>query len=313
MLCRAYVNATTNPIVGSDQKLKDFWADVKAKFEALYASEGIVEEEGTKEERSWEALQTRFTKKIQPEMFLWNPFYKRIADCPPSGVPKEEWPNKASEAFWEEKGCPFKFPHCVDILHQLPKFNPMEDDDQSIDITGDDASVNDGHLKPKAKPKTNRIGQPMGSNMTRPMGQKAAKRLAKEEISMASMASMESSKIKAFTTMADAHKRVAASIDRSTQVEALKAQVEDLKTQYMILKDMGDMEGTATILAKIRALTEAAEEASTPVAPPTGGVLPPIEEEEAEEEASGAAGAAAGENQDPPLPFIETVEDQEPV
>ena len=185
----------------------------------------------------------------------------------------------------------------------------MEDDDQVIDITGDDASVNDDHLKPKAKPKTNRIGQPMGSNMTRPMGQKAAKRLAKEEISMASMASMESSKIKAFTTMADAPKSLAASIDRSTQVEGLK-------TQYMILKDMGDMEGTATILAKIRALTEAAEEASTPVAPPTGGLLPPIEEEEeAKEEASGVAAGvaagAAGEDQDPPLPFIETVEEQE--
>ena len=181
----------------------------------------------------------------------------------------------------------------------------MEDDDQVIDITGDDASVDDGHLKPKAKPKTNRIGQPMGSNMTRPMGQKAAKRLAKEEISMASMASMESSKIAAFTTMADAHKRVAASIDRSTQVEGLKA-------RYMMLKDMGDMEGQAMVFAKITALTDAAEEASTQVALPTGGVLPPIEEEEAEEEASGAAGAA-GEDQNPPLPFIETVEDEEAV
>ena len=101
------------------------------------------------------------------------------------------------------------------------------------------------------------------------------------------------------------------SIDRSTQLEVLKAQVEGLKTQYMILKDMGDMKGTAMIVAKITALTDAAEEASTQVALPTGGVLPPIEEE-AEEEASGAAGAA-GEDQDPPLPFIETVEDEEAV
>jgi hypothetical protein len=65
-----------------------------------------------KEERSWQALHTRFTKKMQPEMNLRNPFYKRIADCPPSGIPKEEWPRIASKPFSDAKDRPFKFEHC---------------------------------------------------------------------------------------------------------------------------------------------------------------------------------------------------------
>jgi hypothetical protein len=122
-LCRAYVNATNNPLLGTDQKLKDFWTSIKSKFDDLCSLEG-TSEDGV-EDRSWEALHTRFQRKIQPEMFLWNPFYKRICDCPPSGVPKEKWPEIASESFLEEKNRPFKFPHCVDILHQLPKFDPI--------------------------------------------------------------------------------------------------------------------------------------------------------------------------------------------
>jgi hypothetical protein len=79
ILCRAYVSASTNPLVGTDQKLELFWKDIKKRFDELFLKE-YVGEAGKKEDRTWQALHTRFTKKIQPEMNLWNPFYKRIAD-----------------------------------------------------------------------------------------------------------------------------------------------------------------------------------------------------------------------------------------
>jgi hypothetical protein len=50
---------------------------------------------------------------------------------------------------------------------------------------GDDDD-DDGGGRPKAQPKTNKIGKPMGSNLHRPMGQKATKRLEKVEITATS-------------------------------------------------------------------------------------------------------------------------------
>ncbi|KAG7366474.1 MULE transposase domain containing protein [Nitzschia inconspicua] len=83
MLCRAYVNATLNPITGTDQKMEVFWRGIKAKFDELYAEADEVQEGVA---RAPEALMNRYMRKIQPEMNLWIPFYKRVADCPPSGV-----------------------------------------------------------------------------------------------------------------------------------------------------------------------------------------------------------------------------------
>jgi hypothetical protein len=75
MLCRAFVNTSSNPIVGTDQKGKVFWATVKSKFDHLnFCSEDDDFEDSPREERSEEALQTRFLKKIQPEMNHYNPF-----------------------------------------------------------------------------------------------------------------------------------------------------------------------------------------------------------------------------------------------
>jgi hypothetical protein len=58
ILCRAYVNVTTNPITGVGQKASQFWQSIKEKFDAIFDSEGI-EEEGGKEQRSADALLNR--------------------------------------------------------------------------------------------------------------------------------------------------------------------------------------------------------------------------------------------------------------
>jgi hypothetical protein len=63
---------------------------VKEKYEDLYQTED-AKEDNPKVERTWQSLSNWFKKKIQQGVFNFNPFYKRIADCPPSGVPKDEW------------------------------------------------------------------------------------------------------------------------------------------------------------------------------------------------------------------------------
>ena len=88
LLCRAYVNVSCNPVVGTDQKRKIFWESIKYRYEDLYTREGVTEEDG-KVERTWDALANRYQKKIQPEMNLFMSFYKRVAECPPSGTPKK--------------------------------------------------------------------------------------------------------------------------------------------------------------------------------------------------------------------------------
>ena len=76
-LCRAYVNVTTNPIVGTDQKMDEFWSKVKAKYDEAYAAEDVPDDD-PQVERAAPSLQTRFTKKIQPAVFQWNPYFKTI-------------------------------------------------------------------------------------------------------------------------------------------------------------------------------------------------------------------------------------------
>jgi hypothetical protein len=264
MLCRAFVNTSSYPIDGTEQKGKAFWATVKSKFDHLFFCSEEAFEDSPREERSEEALQTRFLKKIQPEMNHYNPFYKRIAECPPSGTPNEDWPRLAAIEFLNAQNKKFKFLHCVEILHQIPKFNPMkdddDDDDDEIDLT-QEPSDDDGDGKPRARPSINKIGKQMGSGIDRSIVRKQAKRMVEEK---ASVASLESAEVRALRKMSEAHNRVALSIEASNKLEALKS-------EYMILKDMGDMVGCAGVLTELRAMRNppAASPTSTAGTSPT--------------------------------------------
>jgi hypothetical protein len=251
LLCRAYVNATCNPMVGTDQKRTAFWEAIKSKYEDLYTREGVTEEDG-KVERTWDALANRYQKKIQPEMNLFMSFYKRVAECPPSGVPKEEWPKLAANNFWEFYARPFKFLHCVSILQQLPKFDPMGADDEVIDLLeageddgGGDDDTMDKDKKPAAKGSTNKIGKPMGALMARPIGQKAAKKAAADE-------TMEERKLKAIKNMGEAHSLLAKSVEVSTKIEEIK-----------MYKEMGMMEEAQKAMAELKQLQSQAKEAAS--------------------------------------------------
>jgi len=269
LLCRAYVNVSCNPIKGTDQKRNAFWESIKTKYEELYVSENVTED-GPKEERDWEALANRYQKKIQPEMNLFMPFLKRVYGCPPSGVPKEEYPNIAATDFHEHYDRPFKFLHCVAILKQLPKFDPESgvDEEAIIEIDDDDDGEDDGDKKPSAKPSaTNKIGNPMGANMARPIGQKAAKKaLAAKPV--------EDAKAAALSNLATSHARLATVAENQSDMEYLF-------TEFKMYQDLGMTGEAQNTLAKLREAREEAKRsraslAVVPASATSASTSPPV-------------------------------------
>jgi hypothetical protein len=69
--------------------------------------------------------------------------------------------NIAADNYRDAEGYSFPFLHCVEVLHQLPKFSPMIDDaDRSSDVVAEDS---DADKKPAAS--VNKIGAPMGASL----------------------------------------------------------------------------------------------------------------------------------------------------
>jgi tetratricopeptide (TPR) repeat protein len=204
-----------------------------------------------------------------------------------SATPNQVVSQKASglklpmNIFLEFENRAFKFGHVVDILHQMSKFDPMVKDDDVIDLSEDKdgdcpktspSSSSDNSITSKTLPKTNRIGKPMGSNTPRPLGQKAAKKLAKGEAKFSSLADSEDEKVQALKEMAAAHVRLAASIELNNQQQALKIQQEALKNnkdalykEFKMAKELGDMEEARKVLQKMKTLNEAS--VSAPFSP----------------------------------------------
>ena len=65
----------------------------------------------------------------------------------------------------------FRSPNCIEILHQMAKYQPGCISQPQV---GEDGEI-------PASPVFNDVGHVMGDEMIRPMGQKAAKKKAKEE------------------------------------------------------------------------------------------------------------------------------------
>jgi hypothetical protein len=105
-------------------------------------------------------------------MNVYNRYYKQVKECPSSGTTEEEWYKIAADNYRDAEGHAFVFIHCVEVLHQLPKFNPMIDDaNRSSDVVAEDSDVD---KKPAAS--VNKIGAPMGASLKRPPGSKKAKK-----------------------------------------------------------------------------------------------------------------------------------------
>jgi hypothetical protein len=97
-------------------------------------------------------------------MNVYNRYYKQVKERPPSGGvnTEEEIQKVAADNYRDAEGHAFAFFHCVEVLHQLPKFNPMVDDvDRSLNVAVEDL---DDDKKPAASG-VNKIGAPMGASL----------------------------------------------------------------------------------------------------------------------------------------------------
>jgi hypothetical protein len=97
-------------------------------------------------ERESNSLRNRFQRAIAKQTKEWNPFYKKIVEAPPSGTMKDNWISLTPEEYNNQYGRRFLFEHCVEILHQLPKFDPMiggtVDGEEGLNGDGEPVDVN---------------------------------------------------------------------------------------------------------------------------------------------------------------------------
>jgi hypothetical protein len=161
-LCKAFVNCTLNPLVGNDQRAEIFWDTVLEAYNNIIAKDA-TEDDVFVVERESASIRNRFQRSIAKQVKEWNPFYKRVAEAPPSGTTKNDWIRLASEEYQAQYGRRFLFEHCIEILQDLPKFDPMVRDASGgeydfIEENGDPASVNNTRMKRRKKRK--RVCQP---------------------------------------------------------------------------------------------------------------------------------------------------------
>ena len=169
-LCKAFVNCSSDPIVGVNQKGDTFWKKVHEKMYALYNEEADV----VVQERSWTSVRNRFQKTIQKSINLFNGYHVQVQAKEESGWTPQMYIDAAVNLYATMEGKAFKLEHVIRILHQLPKFKPGAIDDE------------DGDKKMAANP--NPIGNVMGGDLERPMGNKAAK-LQRRQLGNESVAS----------------------------------------------------------------------------------------------------------------------------
>jgi hypothetical protein len=122
-LCKAFVNVSQDTQFGNDRRADDFWKAVLDRYNMLRSQ--VADDSVVVLERDCNSIKNRFQRHIGKGVQEWNPFFRRIKMKMPSGTPESEYVHVASESFRNTLGKPFNFEHCVEILHKMPKFNPM--------------------------------------------------------------------------------------------------------------------------------------------------------------------------------------------
>ena len=211
LIACAYVNVSVDPIKGVGQKADTFWTRVLEKYVIL--SEKYLADNGVEiPVRNKDSIEQRWKKKISKSVQVWNKFYRQLKAVKRSGWNEDNYIEEAGNLFKEEVGEPFKYAKCVPILHKLPKFDPMlavtkdsspssylgvggatdKNDNRSMGLESNVVTTTPptGGSKQqdgRTKKKVNNDAPAQGSKLTRPIGMKKAKKLAKLEDETARM------------------------------------------------------------------------------------------------------------------------------
>lgn len=235
-ICIAYANVTEDPLVGNNQKSRVFWNRVYKMFKELVSKRKNELEDWVKDvDREEMSMKVRFSKQIAKFVLLYNPFYKREKESKPSGTNEEDIRIRAMEKYEEQLGEAFKFPHCLDELWKVPKFQPMQ---EIVEVGWDDESRSTPTLKSEGG--VNNTLSVMGGNLSRPIGTKAAKQQLKED---RSVAALDATRTESISSMAQSHKRLAASYEKKVDLKEIAEMRENIK----FLLELGENEEAAAL------------------------------------------------------------------
>jgi hypothetical protein len=276
LLCKAYHSVSEDPTVGTNQTKEKFWDRVHEKY-----SEIIVEEdlEGEYERnRAPVSCYNRLCRKIVPGVTKFNPYYKRVIEKNESGKTLEDKMMDALFNFQEDTGESFKFKHCLDVLWQMPKYDPCceegedEDQDPTVGIDGDDTdgtgTTTDGAGAgtDSTRGSFNKIGHVQGGKMTRPTGKKRAKELMEKMELKRELAEKHGSNMKEMGRLiGEPANRLADAIDNASKLDRSQ-KVTDQRLAYVAqCMSMGMKEEAKEIMKLIHAdMMATATEAATP-------------------------------------------------
>jgi hypothetical protein len=120
VLCKAYLITSTVLSKGAGLKGDRFYIAVGLNFR------DIDKKVGLKSDKHWRSLRGRWIDQIKKDMLKFNKYYAKIADQPPSGTVKKDWLDQAAKDFQAATGKAFRFMECVETIHQIPGYDPLD-------------------------------------------------------------------------------------------------------------------------------------------------------------------------------------------
>jgi hypothetical protein len=240
LICKAFVNVSTDATVGNDQTAERFWERICDKFKELLKEAHVLNDQEVMVDdhgRTPNSIMNRFQRHIQKAVNKYNHFYKQVKDTKPSGHSEEDIRKLAADEYRTANSQVFKWLHCIETLHQLAKFDPMTNDN-------DDAANGE-----EGEPNYNRVGAVMGDTLERPSGQKAAKRQKVEE---ATLVSIQTERLETQRALSGATQDLASSIKMKVMNDKTRHKRDEWFRQAQFFQSIGDIEQAREYMTLIK-------------------------------------------------------------
>lgn len=207
-MAKAYCSTSEDPTVGTDQRMEVFWASITEKFEQLLLAEEDTDDE-VRVVRDWKSLMRRWKDVLQKAVNSFNAIYKSVKSNQPSGTNEDDIRSLVCDEYFDRHGVHFTHLPLINVLHEMPRFNPMVNlDDEGMDAEDDS----------KEDTSSNKINRVMGDKLPRPQGAKAAKKAKKEEEAYYTIQAQRSQQ---FDRLSQATENIAASMKTKNRREQL--------------------------------------------------------------------------------------------
>jgi len=226
-LARAWIGASEDEVVGANRTGTVYWKAVKKRFDVLYEES----EAEVKQEYDWKSLNNRWNRHINLHNQLFLKYWKAAVAKSPSGTNEALWLEAAKEQYLQEEGRQFKYEECFQFLKDAPKFNGVNEIQQT-----EQAAAN--------KDNRNNTAPAMAGGTPRPVGQKQAKAARRGSIG----SSVDTSSSKAIEKLADTQAKLNA-------VLSLRDQRKTWTSLAQMCLQMGDHEGAKQYMDLLSAST----------------------------------------------------------